>query len=275
MQNNAFASFSNTTANAPVVFGSQQVGDYQNTVDGAFAWVSLSPWTPTKEDFLEQGMEGGHCCIIANAAGLSDIDLERTVVNGEPVGTVINDNSQLNGAINVCSSLYQAQRNVVIVPSPQGGQIRPGFAFLSGLPRQERASRVTVAVTALDQGGKVDPILLKALAAGPYAGLPLKAASVPPKSLRLGRHDHRWNGWLCQIIHEAEEILEELFGLGTHPFGSGHQVHLNLPPKGLQPLQVTADLDPSEPPGTVHSLEITQTDGGRPCGGIRVGVVVT
>jgi hypothetical protein len=76
---------------------------------------------------------------------------------GNRVGTVITYNSQLNGTINVRSSLYQAQRNVVIVPAQQG-QIRHGFAFLSSLPRQERASRTTVSVTALDQGGKVDPI---------------------------------------------------------------------------------------------------------------------
>jgi hypothetical protein len=266
MQNNAFAFFSNLTENAPLVFGN---GIYQDTGHG-FAWVSLSPWTPTVEDFLEQGVEGGHCCIIANAAGISDADLQ-PVPDGESVGTVITDNSQLNGTINVCSSLYQAQRNVVIVPAQQG-QIRHGFAFLSGLPRQERASRTTVSVTALDQGGKVDPILLKVLAGGPYAGMPLKAASAPPKSLRLARHDHRWNGWLCQIIYEAEEILEELFG---HTFGSGHKVHLTLPPQGLQPLRVTAELDPSEPAGTVHSLEIAQTDTNGARGGIRVGIVVT
>jgi len=114
--------------------------------------------------------------------------------------------------------------------------------------------------------------LLKVLAGGPYAGMPLKAASAPPKSLRLARHDHRWNGWLCQIIHEAEEILEELFG---HTFGSGHKVHLTLPPKGLQPLRVTAELDPSEPAGTVHALEIIQTDADGSRGGIRAGLIAT
>jgi hypothetical protein len=271
MTNNAFAFFSDLTENAPIVFGD---GTYQDT-DAAFAWISLSPWTPTMEDFLDQG-GGGHCCIIANAAGIADADLEARPPSGDPVGTVITDNSQLNTTINhpginVCSSLYQAQRNVVIVPAQQG-QISHGFAFLSGLPRHERASTTTVSVTALDQGEKIDPILLKVLAGGPYAGMPLKAASTPPKSLRLARHDHRWNGWLCRIIHEAEEILEEIF---AHSFGSGHKLHLTLPPKGLQPLRVTAELDPSDAAGTVHSLEITQTDTNGVQGGIRVGIVVT
>jgi hypothetical protein len=267
MQNNAFASYSKTTQDTRdknVVSGG---GAYQDS-PGAFQWISLSSWTPTDEDFMEQADKGGHCCVIANAAGLSDFEQPES---GEPVGVNITDQSQLPQNIDVCTSLYQAQRNVVIVPAQQG-QIRHGFAFLSGLPRQERASRTTVSVTALDQGGKVDPILLKVLAEGPYAGMPLKAASASPKSLRLARHDHRWNGWLCQIIHEAEEILEELFG---HTFGSGHKVHLTLPPKGLQPLRVTAELDPSEPAGTVHSLEIAQTDTNGARGGIRVGIVVT
>jgi len=33
------------------------------------------------------------------------------------------------------------------------------------------------------------------------------------------------------VTHEAEEIVEELLGLGKHPFGGGHELHLNLPPR--------------------------------------------
>jgi hypothetical protein len=80
---------------------------------------------------------------------------------------------------------------------------------------------------------------------------------------------------LAKIIHEAEEIIEEVLGLETHPFGGGHQLHLSLPPQGVQPLRVTVELDSAEPPGTVHSLNITQTDAGGARGGIRVGIVVT
>jgi hypothetical protein len=189
---------------------------------------------------------------------------------------VITDNSQLNADFDICHSLYQGQRNIVIVPAPLGGQIRrPGLAFLSGAPDQRTPLRTTIAVTAIDQGGTVDPVLLKALSSGPYAGLPLKAASSPPKSLRLSRHDHRPHGWLAKIIHEAEEIVEELLGLDKHPFGGGHQLHLSLPSQGLQALRLAVELDPSEPPGTVHAIDITQTDTDGARGGIRAGVVVT
>jgi hypothetical protein len=118
-------------------------------------------------------------------------------------------------------------------------------------------------------------LLLKVLNSGPYAGLPLKPATLPPKSLRLARHDCQWNDWLCKIIHEAEEIIEEVLGLATHPFGGGHQLHLSLPAQGLQPLRVEVELDPTEPPGTVHSIAITQTDANGARGGIRAGIVVT
>lgn len=267
MQNNAFASFSNTTPSAPMVFGG---GPYQGSP--GFQLISLTAWKPTEEDFLEQANNEGHCCVIANAAGLSSVE---GGTNGEPVGVNITDNSQLNNNIDICTSLYQGQRNIVIVPAPQGGQIRTGFAFLSGAPKQVRPSRTSIAVTAIDQGGQIDPVLLKVLASGPYAGLPLKPASLAPKSLRLARHEHNWNGWLSKIIHEAEEIIEELLGLKTHPFGGGHQLHLSLPPHGLQPVRVTVELDSSEPPGTVHSIEITQTDANGARGGIRAGIVVT
>jgi hypothetical protein len=266
MQNNAFAFFSNTTPGAPEVFGG---GPYQGSP--GFQLISLSAWTPSVEDFLEQAGNEGHCCVIANAAGQSSVEDG----SGEAVGVNITDNSQLNNDINVCTSLYQAQRNIVIVPASAGGQIRPGFGFVSGVPNQTRPTRTSIAVTAIDQGSQVDPVLLKVLGGGPYAGLPLKPASSAPKSLRLARHDHKWNSWLCKIVHEAEEIVEELLGLGTHPFGGGHRLHLNLPPHGLQPLRLTVELDPAEAPGTVHAIEITQTDANGARGGIRAGIVVT
>jgi hypothetical protein len=271
MQNNRFASFTNTTVSAPQVEFTNQT--YHGA--GEFTWISLSPWVPTEQDFLGQSIHEGHCCIIANAAGLSDWNDDGGISNGTPVGVVITDNNQLQSAIDVCTNLYQGQRNIAIVPAPTGGQIRPGFAFLSGSPKKRSPSRTTIAVTAIDQGGLVDPVLLKTLSSGPYAGLPLKPASLPPKSLQLTRHEHKWNSWLAKIIHEAEEIIEEVLGLETHPFGGGHQLHLSLSPQGVQPLRVTVELDSAEPPGTVHSLNITQTDAGGARGGIRVGIVVT
>ena len=273
MQNSKFASFTNSNSDSPLVFGSNQVSDYQNA-GIAFQWISLSSWTPTQEDFLEQQAGEGHCCVIANAAGQADYDLEEH--SGAPVGVNITDNSQLQSDINVCNDLWQGQRNIVIVPAMMGGMRRiGGFAFLSGAPRRRAPSRTTVSVTAIKQGAQIDPVLLKVLASGPYSGLSLRAASSPPQSLRLERHDHKWNKSLCEIVHEAEEIVEELLGLEGHPFGGGRQLHLRLPPNGLQPLSVSVELDPSEPPGTVHAIDVTQTDANGARGGIRAGIVVT
>jgi hypothetical protein len=185
-------------------------------------------------------------------------------------------NSNLQTQIRVCTDLYQGQRNIAIVAAGKSGpRTPPRFGFLSGAPGRKIPSKTTIAVTAIKQGDKVDPVLLKALASGPYAGLPLKPATLPPKSLRLARHDCQWNDWLCKIIYEAEEIIEELLGLDTHPFGGGHQLHLSLPAQGLQPLRVEVELDPTEPPGTVQSIAVTQTDANGARGGIRAGIVVT
>lgn len=265
MQSNHFASFSNTTPNAPIVFGDS---DYENPKEGGFQWISLSTWIPTQEDFLEQATEGGHCCVIANVAGQSDVDLEEN--SGDPVGVNITDNSELNSDINVCTSLYQAQRNIAIVGA-KGGMMRLGF--LSGAPSQRQGFNTTVSVTAISQGSQIDPILKKVLATGPYKNLPLKPAANPPKSLRLTpHHDYKWNNWLSKIVREAEEIVDELLGLDTHPFG-GHQLRLRLPPAGLQPIDLNATLEPGEPAGTVHALDIIQTDANGARGGIRVAVV--
>jgi len=276
MQSDQFARFAwgGPLNEAPAVYNNM---NYQQG-DG-FLWQSLTAWTPSPQDFTDQGEHEGHCCIIANSSGIFDFN----GTSGTNVGTPIVANSELHNDINVCTDLYQGQRNIVIVAAlpgpPKGGhkgpKTPPRFGFLSGAPRQKTSSRTTVAVTAIKQGDHVDPVLLKVLNSGPYAGLPLKPAILPPKSLRLARHECGWNSWLSKIIHEAEEIVEELLGLDMHPFGGGHQLHLSLPAEGLQPLRMEVELDPTEPPGTVHSIEITQTDANGARGGIRAGVVVT
>jgi hypothetical protein len=271
MQGDQFANFlwSGPLSGAPSVYNNPT---YQ--APPGFLWQSLTTWIPTAEDFMDEGTEGGHCCIIANSSG--SFDYQSSTGFGEPVGTQIVANSELAADIDVCTDLYQGQRNIVIIPSMSGRlRIPPKFGFLSGAPGLRTASKTTVAVTAIQQGDKVDPLLLKVLNTGPYRGLPLKPATLPPKSLRLARHECAWNNWLSKIIHEAEEIIEELLGLDIHPFGGGHKLHLSLPPQGLQPLHLELELDPSEPPGTVHSIEITQTDPSGARGGIRAGIVVT
>lgn len=273
MQNNQFASFSNTTDSAPVVFFDSNVTDYQNATEGGFVWVNLSPWTPTEQDFLEQGTEGGHCCIIANAAGRANVEDISNPATGAPVGVVITNNSQLSADFNICHSLYQAQRNIIIVPAKKGMR-HIGLAFLSGAPEARDPSRATVAISAIEQGAKVDPVLVKALSGTTLGKLPLKPASAPPKSLRLSRYEWRPHNWLEKIVVEAEDIVEEVLGLDKLAFGGGHQMHLSLPSKGLQPLRMALELDPADPPGTVHAVDITQTNATGARGGIRVGVVV-
>lgn len=277
MRNNEFASFSNTTANAPIIFSNAEVSDYQKPGTG-WQTISLSAWTPTQEDFLEeQSSSGGHVCMIVNAAGQASLDDISDPNSGIPVGVVITDQSQLSADFDICHSLYQAQRNTMIVAAGGGGFPGGGahIGFLAGAPERSDPVKSMVEVTAIDQGGQIDPVLLNALSSGPYSSLPLQPASAPPKSLRLTRHDLHHHSWLAKLIHEAEEIVDELLGLDKHSFGGGHQLRLSLPPKGLQPLRVVFELDPNEPPGTVHALDITQTDVNGARGGIRAGLVVT
>lgn len=272
MQMDHFASYDWALTGTPEADAPHVFNDMNYHQGNGFLWQPLTSWMPQEQDFMDQGAHGGHCCIIANVSGQYDYP------GGQPVGWQFTHNSELHAKINVCTDLYQGQRNIVIVPATSGGEGRrtpPRFGFLSGAPSQKRSSKTTVAVTAINQGDQVDPLLLTVLKSGPYAGLPLKPATLPPKSLRLARHDCGWNDWLCKIIHEAEEIIEELLGLEAHPFGGGHQLHLSLPAEGLQPLRVEVELDPTEPPGIVHSIEITQTDANGARGGIRAGIVVT
>ncbi|HMK90179.1 MAG TPA: hypothetical protein VK446_11180 [Methylocystis sp.] len=273
MQNNP-ASYSDTTDSAFEVEGG---GVYEDP-SFSFHWIPLSSWTPTEDDFLGQSSHEGHCCVIANAAGFANYSNMPPNPTPDPIpeGAVITPDSELSSQINICTNPWQGQRNVAIVAAGAIGGIRanPIFHFLSGAPELETSSKTTIAVTAIDQKGQIDPVIFKVLSSGPHARLPLKPASSPPKSLRLVRHPHERGGWLAEIIREAEEIVEELLGLDQHKFGGGHKLNLSLPPRGLQPLRLEVELDPTDPPGAVHAIDITQTDANGARGGIRVGLVV-
>ncbi len=272
---NPFPNYDWGTSGTPIADAPRVFNDMSYKTGNGFLWQPLTTWTPQPEDFIEQGELGGHCCIIANASGI--FNWQPTSSDG-PIGHQFVAISELKANIDVCTDLYQGQRTVIIVPAASGGgsgRIPPRIGFLSGAPKQSRSFKTTVAVTALKQGDRIDPVLLSALKGGPYAELPLKPATLPPRSLRLARHDCKWNSSLCKIIREAEELVEELLGLATHPFGGGHRLQLSLPAHGLHPLHVEIELDPSEAPGTVHSIEITQTDATGARGGIRAGIVVT
>ena len=273
MQSDQFASYDWATSGTPLDEAPSVYNNMNYRQGNGFLWQPLSSWTPTQQDFLDQSSHDGHCCIIANSSGLFDFN----GTSGIPIGKQIVANSELLTSIDVCTDLYQGQRNIAIVAKPSGSMHRevPKFSFLAGAPRLRTESRTTVAVSAIKQGNGVDPVLIEALKSGPYGKLPLTPATAPPRALRLVRHDVGWNGWLGKIVREAEEIIEELLGLDLHPFGGGHQMHLRLPAQGLQPLRVELELDPSEPPGTVHSIEVTQTDASGARGGIRAGFVVT
>lgn len=274
MQNDQFAAYSYTPnpndANAVIVDGDQS-SPYQVPQEGGFQWVNLSPWTPGQEDLLEEG--NGHCCIIANAAGQSTLMDYPNPNSGTPVGVAIASNNQLAGSINVCQSLYQAQRNIAIVRL-NVGQLTGGLVFLSGAPERIDPLATAVSITAIAQGKTLDPVLRSALTDGRLGDLHLRPAMKPPRAMRLTRFDGKLPGHLPSVVRPANEWAEEELGLAQHPFGGGHRLRMRLPSKGLQPLRMTVEIDPKDEPGTVHSFVITQTDEHGARGGIRVGVVV-
>lgn len=76
------------TANPQVLFGSGQVGDYQNPATAYFQFTLDNPWTPTAQDIIPPNTTA-HCCIIATCQGLADV----IDGSGVPVGTFIPGNN--------------------------------------------------------------------------------------------------------------------------------------------------------------------------------------
>jgi len=231
--------------------------DYQNTSSTGFAWISLSGTTTAD---LVPPNESTHCCLIATCAGVARVD-----VTNAPVGTVITSNSDLAAHIDVCTSPYQGQCNIAIlaVSHKRTGRAAPKeFGFLAA-SLSERPTQLVMEVTEVKQADKVDPAVLRVLGGGPYRDLPLKPATAGLQGIRLSKNTYPLKGHLATIVREATSIVQ-----------AGTGLRLDMPANGIQPLLFRIELDPTQPPGSVHVFDITQADGTGKRGGIRVGAII-
>jgi hypothetical protein len=237
-------------------------GDYQNpsASAGGFAWISLSgTWTPTTADLVPPN-DSTHCCLIATCAGRARVDATNAAV-----GTVIAANSDLAAHIDICTSPYQGQCNIAIlaVGHKKTGRAAPKeFGFLAA-SLSERPTQLTMEVTEVKQSDKLDPAMLQALRGGPYRNLPLKPATAGVQGVRLRKNTYPLKGHLATIVREAGSITQVGTGL-----------RLDMPANGIQPLLFEIELDPTQPPGSVHVFDITQADGSGKRGGIRIGAII-
>jgi hypothetical protein len=262
----SLASSNPAFAGAQPVFGSNPVfnpGDYQNSLGGFFSLISLSgTWTPTAEDLVAPNTDT-HCCLLATTAGLAQAESKvGGGFTGNPVGTVVPSDINLASLIDICSSPYQGQSNIAIVPLVKHKRIGHEFGFVAaGL--NSAPAEVVLDVTQVKQRDQVDPAVLRALRGGPYRALNLTPASSGVTGLRLAKNTHKFTASLSKIIRPAEKIVE-----------SGSSLRLSLPSEGIQPLLLQVELDPTLAPGSVHVFDITQTDATGKRGGIRVGAIV-
>jgi hypothetical protein len=253
--NPAFAGTVNVFGSNPV-----NVSDYQNPSSAAFAWVFLSgTWTPGMDDLVPPN-ESLHCCLVATSAGVARSDVSPT-----PVGTVIAANSGLASHIDICTDPYQGQRNIAIIAisHKRTGRASPKeFGFLAA-SLSERPTQLVLDITEVKQTDKIDSAVLQALRGGPYHDLPLKPATAGLQGVRLSKNTYPLKGHLAKIVREAESITQ-----------AGTGLRLNMPANGIQPLLFSIELDPTQPPGSVHVFDITQADGTGKRGGIRVGAII-
>ncbi len=271
-------------ADPPSWTGSQGVYGYPSsdptwyqdpdTSDNAYVVVSLSPaWTPRQGDILPPNTSA-HCCVLVNTLGLADADVQVNPVTGTPVvtGTSVGVADALTN-IDICQSPYQGQRNINILPLPVIGPNALGhqFGFLAATPSSQ-PTRVTVEVTPVT--AELDRGLARLVRAGRYRELPLRPAPHPLTALRLRANPYPCSGRLQQLIHAAEEIVEEPIDDLAHPFRQTSRLALRLPPAGVQPLLLELECSPGAPVGSVYQLDITQTEASGERGGIRLIAVV-
>lgn len=234
-------------------------------------FLNLAPvWKPIADDLLPPN-QNGHVCIVANCAGIADVNGDQA-----PIGfTIANDDLT---KIDMCNDPQQGQLNIAVLPRKRGLM---QFGFLSGIADPERRAEVVLDIVPLQQGSVVDAAVLNVLRSGPFRNLSFQPVNTPLKRVALRKNPHECHGWLAKIIREAEDIVEDvvedverLLGLGGRGRGKGTRLRLRLPANGLQPLVFEAEMDASEAQGNVHVFDVIQTDqstGQR--GGYRIAVV--
>jgi len=237
-------------------------------------FLSLAPvWKPIADDLLPPN-QNGHVCIVANCAGIADVNGDQA-----PIGfTIPNDDLT---QVDICNNPQQGQLNITVLPAPIHKRGAFQFGFLSGLASSERRAQVVLDIAPVDQGTAVDAAVLNVLKSGAFRNLNFQAVNTPLRHLALRKNPHECRGWLAGIIREAEDIVEDVIedvdrvlGLHGHGRGKGTRLRLALPPNGLQPLVFEAEIEPDEAPGNVHVFDVIQTDqatGQR--GGYRIALV--
>jgi hypothetical protein len=132
-----------------------------------------------------------------------------------------------------------------------------------------------------EKEGEVDPVVRKILeSSSDYKDLLLKPSMTPFKSIRLRKNHHKCHGWLEKIICEAEEIVEDVVEdverlVGCDKDGKGTRLHVKVPSGGIVSMLLEAEHSENEEVGSVHVLDITQTDDVTGQRGVyTIGVVV-
>jgi hypothetical protein len=237
-------------------------------------FLNLTPvWKPIADDLLPPNQDG-HVCIVANCAGIADVNGDQA-----PIGfTIPNDDLT---QIDICNNPQQGQLNITVLPAPIHKRGALQFGFLSGLATSERRGQVVLDIVPVEQGGGVDAAVLNVLKSGPFRNLSFRPVNTPLRYLALHKNPHECRGWLAKVIREAEDIVEDIIedvervlGVRGPGSGMGTRLRLTLPPNGLQPLVFEAETAPGEIPGNVHVFDVVQTEqatGNR--GGYRIAVV--
>jgi hypothetical protein len=236
-----------------------------------FAWIPVGHWTPQPSDIVAPNTTT-HCCVIANCWGVADASGPIGNPGGHAVGQQIPPDL---AGINVCTDIYQGQRNMTIVPAsgppPQPHLARFGFVAVN--PSLREPAEVILDVRPIVQE-RLDPSILRALEGGPYRDLKFKPVAQGAKTLRLLHNEHKQERGLAELLHEAEDIREEPMEELSHLTHATSRLRVKLPPKGIHPLLCEVQLEPGLPPGSVHVCDITQTDPDKRRGGIRLVTVV-
>jgi hypothetical protein len=215
------------------------------------------PWKPSDADLAATPQGQGHLCLVANC--FQDPLVADPPLEGHDLAA--------NESFNIAGDQHQGQRNIMLAPAPPGPHL-VGFMVNAAPDEQETTIEVEKLVSAKVQGPSERFMLLT-------------SPSITAQRTESGHRKLFFTNADGEDVPVRYSRYKLNFGLQVGEPGPVGEVpttrRLALAATAqITPAVLNLEINPAEPPGSIHAFDIVQRDGrGQVLGGLRVLSVVT
>jgi hypothetical protein len=219
--------------------------------------LNNQPWTPSQADMDATPQKQGHLCLVANC--FQDPLVADPPFEGHDLAA--------NEAFNIAGDQHQGQRNIMLSPAPPGPHL-VGFMVNAAPDEQETTIEVEKLVSAKVQGPSerflllTSPSITAQRTESGHRKLFFTNADGEDVAMRYSRYKLNYSLNVGEPGPVGEVSTTRKLALAATA--------------QITPAVLNLEVNPAEPPGSIHAFDIVQRDArGQVLGGLRVLSVVT